>query len=426
MMLNTPTLKLVLAAGVATASITVPTVTEAQTAASVAEAAAKAEAKNQVSNYIDLSGSVGFSTNGRLSPSGGGSGAAGIGRVSAYAAHTVVSNRDQISLTAYAENQSYTKGGGSTQSFETQGSIRHSVNPRLDIYGSAGLSGDTGGQLYNRFVSVPYAPIALDPNNPLPSTGIIDPAFVSLNRRQYRLYGNGGFSHKFSARDFVNASAGYTKVFYKGSGANLDYDTINGSVGWDRQFTERTSGGLRLGVSRSDYGNRGHSTVFNPAVTARTQLSEGWDANGAIGVSLVRQTTSFGRSNSTDLSLDASLCRTLVTQSFCGRVSRSAQTSIGQGLVNATTAGLTYFRRINAKDTLQAGASVARSSGGNVPLLSTTTTYYTANASYNRKISPRLSTGVEGGVRKVDQRGSGTPVDANAVIFLRYRLGDLL
>ena len=417
--------RVALAAGVATASITVPTITEAQTAATVAEAAAKAEAKNRVSNYIDLMGSVGFSTNGRLASSGQGSGAAGIGRFSAYAAHTVVSSRDQISLTAYAENQTYTKGG-STQSFDAQGSIRHSVNPRMDIYGSAGFSGDTGGQLYNRFVSVPYAPIAIDPNNPLPTVGIIDPAFVSLNRRQYRLFGNGGFSHKISARDFVNGSVGYTKVFYNGSGANLDYDTVNGSVGWDRQFTERTTGGLRLGVSRSDYGNRGHSTVFNPTITARTQLSEGWDASGSIGVSVVRQTTPFGRSNSADPSLDASLCRTLATQSFCGRVARSAQTSIGQGVVNATTAGLTYFKRIDAKNTVQAGASVARSSGGNLPLLSTTTTYYTANASYNRKLSPRLSTGVEGGVRKVDQRGGSTPVDANAVIFLRYRLGDLL
>ena len=425
-MMKTPTLKLVLAAGVVTASITVPTVTEAQTAASAAEVAAKAEAKNHVSNTVDLSGSVGYSTNGRLASSGGGSGGAAIGRVSAYAAHTVVSSRDEISLTAYAENQSYSSGGGSTQSFSLGGNVRHSVNPRLDIYGSAGFSGDTGGQLYNRFLSVPNAPSTIDPNNPLPSTGVIDPAFVSLNRRQYRLFGNGGFSHKVSARDFVNASVGYTKVFYKGGGANLDYDTVNGSVGWNRQFTERTSGGLRLGASRSTYGNGGHSTVINPAVTARTQLSEGWEASGSIGVSLIRETTARGSSNSADPSLDASLCRTLATQSFCGSVSRSAQTSIGRGLVTATTAGLTYFRRINAKDTLQLGASVARSSGGNIALLSTATTYYSTNISYNRKISPRLSTGIEGGVRKVEQRGSNVPVDANAVIFLRYRLGDLL
>lgn len=419
--------RVALAAGVSAASITVPTVTEAQTAASVAEAAAKAEAKNHVSNYVDLSGSVGYSTNARLGPSGSGSNGAGIGRISAYATHTVVGSRDQISVTAYGENQSYTSGGGSTQSFSLNGSIRHSVNPRLDIYANAGASGDTGGQLYNRFVSVPYAPSTIDPNNPLPSTGVVDPAFVSLNRRQYRLFGSGGFSHKFTARDFVNGSVGYSKVFYKGSGADLDYDTVNGSVGWERQFNERTTGGLRLGASRSNYGARGHSTVFNPAITARTQLSEGWDASGSIGVSFVRQTSLLGRSNSHDLSLDASLCRRLETQSFCGNVSRSAQTSIGQGLVNATTAGLSYFSRINSKDTLQLGASLSRSSAGNIALLpTTTTTYYNANASYNRKLSPRLSTGIEGGVRKLDQRGSSTPVDANAVIFLRYRLGDLL
>jgi len=427
--------RVALAAGVSAASVTVPTMTEAQTSseaiatanAAAAEAAAKAEAKNHVSNYIDLSGSVGYSTNGRLSQSGPGSNGAGIGRISAYAAHTVVSSRDQISVTAYGENQSYTSGGGSTQAFSLNGSIRHTVNPRLDIYASAGASGDTGGQLYNRFVSLPYAPSTIDPNNPLPSTGVIDPAFVSFNRRQYRLFANGGFSHKFTARDYINGSVGYTKVLYRGTGADLDYDTVNGSVGWDRQFSERTTGGLRLGASRSDYGARGNSNVFNPAITARTQLSEGWDASGSIGVSFVRQTSPFGRSNSRDLSLDASLCRRLETQSFCGNVSRSAQTSIGQGLVNATTAGLSYFRRINSKDTLQLGASLSRSSGGNIaPLLLTKSTYYSANASYNRKLSSRLSTGIEGGARKIDQRGSSTPVDANAVIFLRYRLGDLL
>lgn len=416
--------RVALAVGVAAASVTVPTITEAQTADSAAEKAAKAEAAIHVSNYIDLSGSVGYSTNPRLQPSGPGSTGAGLGRISAYAVHTVVSNRDQISLTAYAENQSYTKGG-STQSLDLQGNVSHAVNPRLKIYGIAGFSVDTGGQLYNRFLNVPNAPVVIDPNNPLPSTGIVDPAFVSLNRRQYRLFGNGGFSHKITERDSINGTVGYTKAFFSGRGPDLDYETVSGSLGWDRQFTERTTAGLRFGVSRSDYGARGHSTVFNPAITARTQVSEGWSASGSIGVNLVRQTSPLGRSNSTDLSLDASLCRALETQSFCGHISRSAQTSIGQGLVNATTAGLTYFLRINKKDTLQAGASVARSSGGNVPLLSTKTTYYNANLSYNRKISPRLSTGIEGGVRKFDQRGSSVPVDANAVIFLRYRLGDL-
>ncbi|MCA1653836.1 MAG: hypothetical protein ABR588_08335 [Sphingomicrobium sp.] len=420
-----PSFRIVLLAGAATVSIGSASSAFAQAATSAADAPA-ADDKSHVANYIDLSGSLGLATNPRLQQSGSGSSLTGLGRVSAYAVHSVVSERDSLSLSGYVENQSYTNGLRSTQSFDLEGRIRHRANSRLSLYGSAGFSGDVGGQLYNRFLSVPTGPSVIEVGNPLPPVGVIDPNFIAINARTYRLSGQAGLDYGVSARDSLNASIGYDHVFTSRSELDLNYDTVTGSVGWQRQFSERTFGGLRMVVAHSDYGDRGHADVFNPQVTANTQLTEGWSASGSIGVSLVNERTTTVHNHSASLSFDASLCRTTPNETICGRAARATQTSIGQGLVNATSVSVSYFRRLNAKDTIQAGASVARSSGGSGLLIAAPATFYSVNASYNRKISPRLSTGVEAGLRKFDQRGADVPVGGSATVFLRYRLGDLL
>lgn len=384
---------------------------------------AQAEAKNRESNYIDLNAGVGYATNPNLFAGGGTDSA--FGRISALAVHSVVSNRTSTDLSAYVENQTYTSNGGSKQVFDLNGRTRYVVNPRFDVFGNVGFSGDIGGQLYNRFTSVPSAPPPLVVGNPLPPIDLLDPNLIGLNRRQYRLNGQGGFSYKLSERDFVNASLGYSRVFFSTGGSALDFGTVTGSLGWDRVLSERKTVGLRVVSQRTDYRAGGDSTIISPSITGTARLSEGWSLSGAVGLAFVDNNTLGSTERSTNFTADASLCKSLEAERICAAASRTSQASVGQSVVTATSASVSYFRNVGSRDTLQLAANVSRSSGGNSLLVADRSTYYGANASYNRKLSARLSAGVEGGVRRVERSGASVPTDASASIFLRYRLGDV-
>ena len=383
-----------------------------------------ADKQTHVSNYVDLKGSLGIAFNPRLQS--GQSSLSGVGRVSAYGVHSVVGTRNSFDATAFVENQTFTGGTGSTQSFALGLHGSHIASPTLSFYSGADFSGDVGGQLYNRFVSVPNGPPSIDVVNPLPNIDFIDPGVVALNRRSYHAAAQAGFSDRISLRNSIDGSVGYSRSFFTGGGPDLDYDTVNGSLGWRRILSERASAGLRLGVSHTNNGSRGSSTVYSPQLTGSLQLSEGWTANGAVGVDIDTQNYLGLHSRNTGLSLSASVCKATPSQSVCASVSRGAQTTVGQGLTTSTSGSLSYFRRLDPKNTVQASVSVGRTSGSNgLAAVFPTATFYAANVSYNRQISPRLSTGADLGLRKYSSSGSSVPVDANAAIYIRYRLGDL-
>lgn len=399
------------------------TSTTAPPASSTTAIEAQARANDRSATYLDLSGSVGYSSNPYLE-AGGGDGSL-FGRVSALAGYTRVSSRTTIDATAYVENQTYANNNGSKQLFDLAGTVRHVVTPRLDVYARGGFSGDVGGQLGNRFTTLPSAPPPLDTTNPLPPIDVLDPNIISLNRRQYRLLGQGGLSYKLTERDFANASVGYQRVIFARSGSQLDYGTVTGSFGWDRVFSARTTAGLRVVAERSDYRAGGESTIISPAITATTQLAQNWTLSGSAGVSFVRNNTLFSSERTTGFSGDVSLCKSGELERLCASLSRSAQASLGQSVVTATSAGVSYFRRMGARDTVQLGGNVSRSTGGNTLLVADKSTYYSLNSSFNRRFSPRLSAGVQGAVRRIERTGTGVPTDVTGTVFLRYRLGDL-
>lgn len=392
------------------------------------QAQTEAEAKNRVSNSIDLSGSVGYSSNSYLDPTTGGSSNGSLfGRISALATHSVISNRSTVNVSAYVENQTYiTENRGSTPIFDLNANIRYVLTPRLDVYGSAGFSGDIGGQLNNRFTSLPSTPAPVDTTNPLPPINVLDPNLISLNRRQYRASGQAGLSYKLTERDFVNATVGFARVFFTRSDSTLGYRTLNGSLGWNRVLSERATVGLRVSASRSDYRAGDDTTIISPAVTASLQLAEDWSLSGAVGASFVKSSfTTAGKSRSTSFSGDVSICKSGELERLCAGASRSTQASIGQNVVTVTAATLSYSRRIGALSTIQVSADVSRSSGGDSLLIARKSTYYGLNASFDRKLSQRLSTGINGSIRRVERTGGSIPTDTSGSIFLRYRLGDL-
>ena len=162
-------------------------------------------------------------------------------------------------------------------------------------------------------------------------------------------------------------------------------------------------------------------------MTVRTLLSENWDASAAVGVSFSDVEGPLGDSeNTTNLSLDASICRSLETDRFCGHVSRYAQSSSRASVVTTTSVGMDWYKQLDENSTLQLSTSVVRNTIRKWQLSRDFRSHhFRLAASYSRSIGQRLSVGADVGARALRQDGPDADPDIGGSLFLRYRLGDL-
>jgi hypothetical protein len=255
---------------------------------------------------------------------------------------------------------------------------------------------------------------------------IVDPDLFALNRRQHRFSGQIGANWTVSPRDTVTTSVGAQRISFSG-GNDLDYTQYDATAGYQRQINERLYVGARVIANHADYKGGRSVTSVGPQATINAQLSEDWQASAAIG--FVRTTQDFGTlggsDSSIDLALDGSLCRTLEFERMCGRVSRRTQTSVLGGSPTSTSASADYFRRLSAKDQVQASFTVVRT--GSVPELGIDQrqAFYTLAGGYDRSINDRLSVGANVSGRKLSGFGPDPKADIGGSMFVRYRLGDL-
>jgi hypothetical protein len=398
--------------------------------AGTALAGATPAAAAQDRNFVDLSASVGYSTNAGLSiPSR----PSAFGRVSASGYHSSYSERGSTSITGYIENTTYTTGYGSSQIWSLSAAADRAMSPTVTVFGRLDFSGDFAGQLSNRLISVPGEPPVVDPNNPLPPTPT-NPDLLGFNGRQYRLSGSGGASIRTGLRGSLSVSAGIQRLIFTGNNNSDDYNTYFGTVGYNHQLSERTSVGALLSVQRQDFTGDSHSTVINPALSVRTQLRQDLVASARVGFMAIEQVNPGETHRSLSPSFSGDLCKSGEQSSFCVSISRDAQSSFGsafsggsgQTAIN-TSASVSYFRRISRNDTFQLSASGTNYSTPNaIDSDKIHSTMISAVAGYDRKIGARLAAGVSVGARKLYRDGADPKSDLNGNIYLRYRIGDLL
>ena len=380
----------------------------------------------QTQSHVDLTGTAGYSQNPFLLQGADGS---FFGRISAAGYHSIRGERGETDLSGYVENTTYLKDYGSKQIFDLHASTRYQVSELVEMFANAQFSGDIGGQLINRFNTVPNAPPPPEPGGVEPPPGdSFDANVLNLNRRQYRLVGQAGATLTLSARDTLTVAGSGQYVFFSKDSDDLNYSVVTGTVAWQREFSERTTGGAQMSVQRANYPGPDHnSTVFNPQLTLHTLLSGGWEANVAGGLSVVHRNSETGDDKSVNPSADFEICRTTESQRYCGRGSYSTQTASTQEALQTTTAGIDYFNRLDLKNTIQARLGYIHYSGGNFGTEVTGTNYYTGGMSFSHKFSDRFSTGADAGARKAVQNSTGTiPFDFTLSAFVRYRLGDLM
>lgn len=427
--------------------IKTPTVAALAVSASLLALAAPAAAQSTTS-FLDVGASLGYSSNPFLRD-GNDEGSA-TGRIFVQGSHSVITERTQWSLSAYAENTAYLTDHASSQLANVSAAVRHRASERVHVFGDVRFSVDAGGQLLSRFtdstIGFPGAP-APTPTVPGPGAPAVtpaavtplqdadlqqlpidpyDPAIFGLRRRQYAVSGQLGASFQASARDSLGLSAGAQHVFFGGNSDTSNYTSFNATGTWDRQLSERTTIGAGLQVRRTQYSDSGHrSTILNPFVRVSTSLSEGWSASSSVGASFLDQDLDGDSDHSVGISLDGSICKLGEASRFCANAGRSVQPSSLGSAFTTTSVGLNYSQRLSRVDTLDLSASAYRYRGEDELAEASDSTFAALDARYSRELTPRLFAGVSGGVRSLDRRDAKAETDLNGSVFVRYRFGDV-
>lgn len=374
--------------------------------------------------YLDLTANLGYSSNPFLEA--GSSRSSSFGRVSARGVHSFGGERSRSSISAFVEGSTYLNDYGLKSIFSITGDTQYQASERVSLFGTASVTGDLGGQLSNRFLYVPPVAVVPNPNQPPPPINVDDPDLFSFTGRQYRVYGQGGASFQVSEASSLTLSGGAQRTFYTDDLLD-DFTTVFGNGMYSRTLSERTTIGVGVGVNHTSYSNSSaNATTINPTVNIRTLLSENWDASASVGVSFSKVDQELGGSDSsTNISLDASLCRSMEFDRFCGHVARYAQSSSRAALVTTTSVGVDWYKKLDADSTIQLSAGVVRYVSELQVLQDIRTHHFRLAASYSRRINARLSAGADVGVRSLRQSGPDPNADIGGSVFLRYRLGDL-
>lgn len=373
--------------------------------------------------FVDLQAGVGYATNPELSFINKGS---GYGRISASAFHGWGTERASTQLTGYVENTSYFQRYGNRQLFSLGASHSNRVSEKVTLFGNLSFSSDFGGQLSSRFFGIPVIEDVGQPVLPDNVVVVATPDPTALSQRQYRIAGSAGGSVSLSPRDSLSFNAGAQRIFFKGGNTSqLDNTGYDAAVGYNRLVNERLSAGARFIVSHTDYWQDRSILSYGPQLTGSLLLGERLQLQGAIGAVRTEQNLGpLGKVASTDLALDASLCRTLEFESFCGRVSRRTQSASIGTAPTSTSIGAEYARRLSAKEQVQANLAIVRS-GTSAGIISGAQTFYTLAGSYDREIGNRLSAGVNVAARKLTVAGPDPKNDFSGSLFIRTRLGSV-
>lgn len=392
----------------------------AASAGVLAVAGAPAVAQS-TSTYVDLSAGAGYATNPFLQNDGGGS---AFGRVSAHAVHARASERSSTQFSAFAENAYYTEGYGNRPllSFDVQ--TQRQASERVRLFGSANFSADIGGQLSSRFVDVPRQPQVPIPGAPPPLT-VQDPDLFAFTGRHYIYGGQVGAAIAAGERSSISLSGGAQRVDVTGDEFG-DYTVMFGSLGYDRQLSERTSAGASLGVRRTEYAGGGGSVlIVNPTGNVRTRLSEAWDASASAGVIFLESDGVTGVGSSISPSFGGSLCRTGDTERLCFSANRDAYSGTRSTVQRTTSLGVNWFKRLDETQTVQLSASAARYTDADELGGDFASNHYRIAANYSRRLGQRMSVGADLSGRRLTRNGPDPDVDLSGAVFIRYRLGDL-
>ena len=388
----------------------------AQQADAASELQAQEAAKDRANGYVDLQGSLGYTTNASQGTDEDGS---IFGRASILGFYSIDGDRSSTSLSAFAENSFYPNRNGSSNTQLARADVRHSyrASESVTVFGGVEASVDFGSLLSTRYLPAP------DPTTGVPPVVVIDPALFGSRQRSYRLGGNLGTTLRVTERDNLTMSAAGQKVWYEDDISGLGFRNISAQASWDRILSERSTVGLRLIGQDTDYRAPGlGNNVYTALGTLSRDLAENWRIKLGVGASYSIRKALTGKDKSVSPAADVQVCKSTEFENFCGALSHDVQTTIGANATRATTASFFYSRRLSRNDSIDARAAASHYRGDDDYRVN----YLSGGVAYSRRFSNRFSGGVDVSARDIYYRdGPNVPVELTGLIFLRYRIGDI-
>ena len=254
---------------------------------------------------------------------------------------------------------------------------------------------------------------------------------LTIGRRTKTLIGGTQLQWQASARDQFSYGTQILRQTYGsggvGGGQPSGYTQYSLNGGYNRVIDARTSAGVQLSMSTTRSKAYPASRVFQPAFTAKRQLSAVWTIDGHVGVVLQHVYGPFPRS-STSLGLGLNLCAVYPLTHFCVQVSRDTAPSGYGALRVATQIAANMSRELDEHSRVSFSAQYLKSSSNGLPTggiarpLSDSTAILTS-VDYDRDISRRISAGFGGRYQRREVAAVPNAQGYTATIHVSAKLG---
>ena len=250
-----------------------------------------------------------------------------------------------------------------------------------------------------------------------------DVDILSSRQRVRTVSLGGGLNWQPSTVDTFGVNGSYSHSSYPGSGDLYSSYTSYGATGsYSHTFSERTSVGASLGVTRTTSKLYPDATIYQPNLTLKQRINAYWTLDGSVGVIIQDSVFAGHHDRSTSLGFNADLCGTYPRLTLCFLASRNTSAS-GYGGVRTQTSistNGTYTLDEHSRVSGNAGYTKDVSDGEfGPPSLS----YAQASATYDRDLSKTLGIIATAGYQRRMYHQLGTADGVSASLGLRVKLG---
>ena len=345
-----------------------------------------------------IEGHAGYGINPRLDTDR--SSGAASGRVRFSPMLTAETSVSQTTLQGDYQREQYTNSYGHSQSVSGTLSHDQALSEHLQTAFSAG---------YFR-------------SNNILLNDTIDPGLlgdIASSQKLWRAQATGSVTWQMSARDQISGGVNYAHEVADFFTSQSNYDQYGANFTYLRTLNARTKVGLRMNVSRFKTQIDGDSTSLSPSVVVHQRLSAIWQLDADVGVIIQRSGTPADVT-SKGLGFHATLRGTYPRSSICLTVGRDNSATAFNGVRRELIASARYSYRLTELSTISARASFLHNDSNS--FIAASSTVVRGDIEYDRKLTQRLSAGVEGrgGYRK-SLNGSGKSISGSA--YVRFQIG---
>lgn len=234
-----------------------------------------------------------------------------------------------------------------------------------------------------------------------------------------------------TGKDSFTLDGDYIHQKTENFGYDTNFDEYVVDFGYMRALNARTKIGLRSNVTfyhSPSIGSVGglegsDSRTIGPALAIQQVISPIWNLDADVGI-LLQHTITPSSSSSTGLGFHARLCGTYPRSTICFIAARQSSGSAFGGLRRQLTFAVNYTHRLTELSSFTLDGTYSKNSDGNLDNSAfSDSDIFRGSIDYNRKLTNRLSVGIEGRGGYIKRGLSGSAHSLAGSAYLRVKIG---